>query len=155
MMRMMKMKNGITGLVFFSGLIVAVSEEDPLKCRRDTVKSAVGENVTLSCTLRTRLDVTYKAFEWKFNKSIDVLVYRSRAFNHRDQHEQFKHRAFDNSGNLSEGKLSVTISSLTITDFGIYSCSVLGVRGGCCEIELISGKSHSVTATSLLKKTLL
>nr|XP_046236157.1 uncharacterized protein LOC124054327 isoform X3 [Scatophagus argus] len=108
-----------------------------LDCPKE-VWGDLGQDVTLTCSLEPPQDVRIRTHEWEFNGSKRVLVYRSRRFSPRDQHDQFMGRVFVGSNlNLSEGRLSVRISKLTTDDSGTYSCHVrIGENQPSCSTKL-------------------
>ncbi|XP_026215353.1 butyrophilin-like protein 1 [Anabas testudineus] len=112
---------------------VAVGKFDAI-CQTQPVKAQEGEDVTLPCRLRPAADVSTYTVDWKrvdLNKVEVVHSYRHRKDESGLQMEQYRNRTKLNHEELKRGILDLRISSVRLSDSGVYKCNVPKNKTSC------------------------
>lgn len=118
---------------------------DPdLVCPSKAIGAVKSKDVLLPCHLEPPMDASAETVKWKQGKHV-VHFHQGGKHNSSKQWEHFRERTSLSSEGLTEGNLSLTLSSVNHLDEGRYQCCVrTESMNKTCYIKLNVGKSFSV-----------
>ena len=118
----------------------ASSTGPEITCSSEVVRAVCNESVVLQCHLSPPLDASQETVTW--SSGTDMVHYHKGGNDPPEkQSESFEGRTSLSSG-LSKGNLSLSLSSLKLTDSGRYKClfrSALIEKS--CNVNLSVGES--------------
>ena len=128
----------------FSGEYEVIGSHQP-------IKALVGQDIILPCHLEPQFNVTTLTVEWRLSATL-VHVYRNRKDDLTLQHKDFRGRTSLFHDEMSNGNISLKISSVTEADAGNYTCFVPRLHSEFRRgyISLIVGESVDVILVTFM-----
>uniref|UniRef100_A0A3Q2CGH5 Butyrophilin-like protein 2 n=1 Tax=Cyprinodon variegatus TaxID=28743 RepID=A0A3Q2CGH5_CYPVA len=109
-------------LFFCSDLALDINDPD-LVCPSEPVGAVKSQDVILPCHLEPPMDASAETVKWKQGKNV-VHLYRGGKNHPTEQYERYRGRTSLFTEGLTEGNLSLTLSSVNLNDDGTYQCSL-------------------------------
>uniref|UniRef100_A0A8P4KU15 Ig-like domain-containing protein n=1 Tax=Dicentrarchus labrax TaxID=13489 RepID=A0A8P4KU15_DICLA len=103
-------------------------------CRSQSVSAAEGDDVTLQCRLHPPVNLSAYTLDWSrvdLKEPREVHVYRSKGDDPTAQMDRYRDRTTLNHEELSRGIVTLLISSVQLSDSGLYKCYIPKLKVGC------------------------
>ncbi|XP_026069372.1 butyrophilin subfamily 1 member A1-like [Carassius auratus] len=113
-------------LLIMSGITDSISERYEVMGSSDPVFAVAGEDVILPCSVKPNISVVDMRVEWfrSDQKDTQVHLYEDHEYRNRDQSQSYRERTKLNHQELQRGDASLKLSSVQVSDEGLYKCSI-------------------------------
>ncbi|XP_059414906.1 butyrophilin subfamily 1 member A1 isoform X2 [Carassius carassius] len=114
-------------LLIISGITDSVSEQYKVVGSADPVLTVAGEDVILPCSVKPNISVVDMRVEWFRSDQKDsqlVHLYQDHEDRNTDQIQSYRERTKLNHQELQRGDASLTLSSVRVSDEGLYKCFI-------------------------------
>ncbi|XP_038568561.1 uncharacterized protein LOC119898458 [Micropterus salmoides] len=116
---------------------VIVRGEPPAMCQTQPIKAAEGDDVTLQCRLDPPVNLSAFTVDWTRLENKDIVhVYRHQQDDPDPQTDQYRGRTTLLHEDLIRGVLTLHISSVKLSDRGLYKGFVPNLKTSCV-VDLI------------------
>ncbi|XP_047242614.1 CD276 antigen-like isoform X2 [Girardinichthys multiradiatus] len=111
-------------LLVCTDLVLTENAKDPdLVCPSEPIEAVRSKDVVLPCHLEPPTDASAETVSWRQGEHV-VHLHQGGKDHPSEQGERFKGRTSLFSEGLTEGNLSLTLSSVNVHDDGRYQCSL-------------------------------
>uniref|UniRef100_A0A8P4FY45 Ig-like domain-containing protein n=1 Tax=Dicentrarchus labrax TaxID=13489 RepID=A0A8P4FY45_DICLA len=117
-------------------------------CRSQSVSAAEGDDVTLQCRLHPPVNLSAYTLDWSrvdLKEPREVHVYRSKGDDPTAQMDRYRDRTTLNHEELSRGIVTLLISSVQLSDSGLYKCYIPKLKSLCISFETVEEDQQSTT----------